>query len=295
MDLQVVKTNKGRHMIRHEVFPGIALEYIRKGKQNIRTKSTSAKDMYEIIHCREGRIEFDNKKDFYYLSEGDILIRKKSYDAEQVFFTQDFYRGLSVEIDVEKTPSCFSCFLEDVNVNPQMVIEKFCGKKDYFIARSGSNLEHVFYEMYDVPENIKTGYIKVKILELMLYLSTADVTCENEAKHSYSREQVALAKEVSGYMISNMSSRITLDDLTKKFHVSGTQLKTTFKGVYGVSIYSYIRKQKMQSAAQMLRNCDDTVLEIAGRYGYENGSKFAKAFKETIGLSPNAYRQSMRG
>ena len=106
---------------------------------------------------------------------------------------------------------------------------------------------------------------------------------------------MALAKEVSAYMISNMNSRITLDDLTKKFHVSGTQLKTTFKGVYGVSIYSYIRKQKMQSAAQMLRNCDDTVLEIAGRYGYENGSKFAKAFKETIGLSPNAYRQSMRG
>ena len=46
----------------------------------------------------------------------------------------------------------------------------------------------------------------------------------------------------------------------------------------------------MKSAARLLRTTDETVLEIAGRYGYENGSKFAKAFRDTMGLSPSEFR-----
>ncbi len=281
-------------MDRYEVFPGINLTYIIKGKQNIKEIREFSKNVYQIMHCRKGRVEFDHSKGFYYLSEGDILVRKKNHEEENVLFTKDVYKGLLIEIDIDKTPSCFSCFLEDVNVNPQVVVNRFCDDENYFIARSSNTIEHVFSEMYDVPENIRKGYLKVKILELLLFLSNIDTSGKHDQKRFYSKEQVALARDVCRYMINNMSSRITLEDLTKKFHVSGTQLKTTFKGVYGVSIYSYIRAEKMQSAAQMLRNSDDTVLEIASRYGYENGSKFAKAFRDTIGLSPNEYRHAMR-
>ena len=31
-------------------------------------------------------------------------------------------------------------------------------------------------------------------------------------------------------------------------------------------------------------------LKIAGQFGYDNGSKFAKAFRGIIGVTPNAYR-----
>ena len=35
---------------------------------------------------------------------------------------------------------------------------------------------------------------------------------------------------------------------------------------------------------------DRTVLDIAGEFGYDNPSKFARAFRAVIGVSPNAYR-----
>ena len=35
---------------------------------------------------------------------------------------------------------------------------------------------------------------------------------------------------------------------------------------------------------------DETVLAIANRFGYDNGSKFAKAFRDVIGVSPSEYR-----
>ena len=40
---------------------------------------------------------------------------------------------------------------------------------------------------------------------------------------------------------------------------------------------------------------DRTVLDIAGQFGYDNGSKFAKAFRDVIGVRPAAYRAGADG
>ena len=32
------------------------------------------------------------------------------------------------------------------------------------------------------------------------------------------------------------------------------------------------------------------VLDIAGQFGYDNASKFAKAFRDVVGVSPREYR-----
>lgn len=97
-------------------------------------------------------------------------------------------------------------------------------------------------------------------------------------------------EEISGYLTEHMDNRITLKKLSGFFHVSGTQIKTAFKAVYGVSFYAYIRTQKMESAAYMLEYTEKSILEIAGEHEYDNGSKFANAFKAVKGMTPTEYR-----
>ena len=53
---------------------------------------------------------------------------------------------------------------------------------------------------------------------------------------------------------------------------------------------AFLRAQKMHGAARLLRTGARTVLDIAGQFGYDNASKFAKAFRSVIGVSPSAYR-----
>lgn len=101
-----------------------------------------------------------------------------------------------------------------------------------------------------------------------------------------------MTKEICSYLAQNMDKRVTINELSEIFHISATQLKVTFKDVSGSSIYAYQRRQKMMAAAMDLSETDDSVLKIAGRYGYENGSKFAKAFRDTMGMSPSAYRNA---
>lgn len=279
-------------MTSYHVFPGIDLIYNDVNASKCTIHTTGIGNIVEINHCREGRIECEFKNEFFYLSKGDLAISRKDHSEHSSYFPVSRYYGITIMIDANHAPRCLSCILEDVNVQPSVLIQKFCSDSEHFVVRSKPCLEHIFSELYYVPDSIKKGYFKIKILELLLFLSGMEVEDDQFASRCYSKTQVTLAKSVCKYLMEHMDSRITIQQLAEEFHVSQTQLKNIFRGVYGVSVYSYIRRQKMQAAAVLLKQSDDTILKIAGKYGYDNGSKFAKAFKDTFGMTPNEYRKA---
>ena len=57
-------------------------------------------------------------------------------------------------------------------------------------------------------------------------------------------------------------------------------------------LYTYVRTEKMRSAARMLRETNESVLTVAMEHGYSNGSKFAKAFRDVMGMTPRQYRKT---
>lgn len=106
-----------------------------------------------------------------------------------------------------------------------------------------------------------------------------------------SQAQINLADNICKYLSDKTEQDICIDDIAKNFHVSKTHLQNSFKGVYGIPIYSYMRTKKMQAAAILLINTKLSVSEIAGRYGYDNPSKFSAAFRKIMGKSPLKYRK----
>ena len=57
--------------------------------------------------------------------------------------------------------------------------------------------------------------------------------------------------------------------------------------MYGDSIYSYLKRYRMNTAASLLiKNLDMSVSEIAHFVGYETTRKFAAAFRQIIGTTP---------
>lgn len=278
-------------MTSYRVFPGITLTYNDVHMQACAAENSKRDTVFEINHCREGRIEYECRDAFCYLTPGDLSVGCKAGMGQGAYFPLRHYYGITIAVDVAVAPKCLSCFLDDVNVHPANLIQKFCAGGRNFIARSNSSIEHIFSELYFVPDAIKKGYFKVKILELFLFLSALDIAHNEAGAHSVSKTQVTLAKNVCKYLSEHMDSRITLEMLSEVFHVSGTSIKNSFRSVYGVSVYSYIRSQKMQKAAFQLKQTDMAVLEIAGQLGYDNGSKFAKAFRDCYGISPRDYRK----
>ena len=143
-----------------------------------------------------------------------------------------------------------------------------------------------------LSEEIRKGYFKVKILELLLFLSAFPIQAA-QPQHGYSLSQVQLAEQIGAYLLQNTERRLTVAELSRHFGASATLVNSSFRGVYGMSPAAFLRAQKMHGAARLLRRTDRTVLDIAGQFGYDNGSKFAKAFRDVIGVSPNAYRSGI--
>ena len=274
----------------YQVFPGITLSYNAVHMDRFELGEAAEGNIIEIHHCREGRIEQQHRDQFFYLMPGDLSIAIRSRTLREYTFPLHHYHGISITVNTDVAPRCFSCFLKDIAVQPLEVAKKFCADDRSHIIRSESYVEHIFSELYSVPDSIRAGYMKIKILELFLVLSGID-TQQQEAPPTLSGLQVRIAKEAAAYMARNLDRRVTISELADHFHVSQTHLKQAFKGVYGVPVYSYGRIQKMQRAALMLIHSERPILEIANECGYDNGSKFAGAFKEIMGETPTEYRK----
>lgn len=287
-----INDNSGEAVMRcYTVFPGIELIYNYVHMQTCSIDADPPENMLEINYCLEGRIECElNNGGYLYLSKGDLSIQLKDGSCYCSYFPLNHYHGISVVIDLNKVPKCLSCILEDVSIDFKGISEKLYRKKTYTVMRAKPCFEHIFSELYTVPDDIKRGYFKIKVLELLLFLSGLDIDAEKDERKYFSKKQVETVKEVKQYLLNHIDEHITLEKLSKEFNISLTSMKTCFKGVYGIAIYSFIRHYKMQSAAVLLQQTDKNILEIAGMVGYENGSKFAGAFKEVMNVRPKEYR-----
>ena len=273
----------------YNVFPGIELSFYSVHMDSFLSRIEEKGNFMEINHCREGCMEQKREEGSVYIMPGDLSVITRRQYFSRYSFPLCHYHGISISINVDAAPECLSCFLEDANVRPKELAWRLCRKENCFIIRSQDYIEHIFSELYQAPENCKKSYFKVKILELLLVLSSID-PAENRTP-SLSKLQTDLAKEAAACLAKNLGRKVTVAELSGRFHVSQTHLQNAFKGVYGVPVSSYIRILKMQSAALQLIHTDTAVLEIAAEFGYSNAGKFASAFQRIMGETPCEYRK----
>lgn len=275
----------------YTVFPGIQLVYHSVHMDYFNIGMVTEGNLIELQHCREGRIEQQFEDEYFYLMPGDLSVALRTKPVDGYHFPLCHYHGITIGIDRTLAEHDVSPLLREIQVQPKELAERLCGDKNSFIIRSEQAIEHIFSELYHVPENIKPGYFKVKVLELLLVLSGRDWESRYISEITLNKSQVSLAHRATAYLLEHMEQHITIQMLAKVLNVSDTYLKRIFKAVYGVPVFSYMRIQKMQSAAQLLIHTERPVAEIAYDFGYNNTSKFSVAFQKVMGDTPGEYRR----
>ena len=147
---------------------------------------------------------------------------------------------------------------------------------------------------YTAVENEK-GKTLHNIIEKLMVITCPDFKIEHESineKSAFLENQVETIKGVHDYLIRNISRRITIEDVAKKFAMNTTTLKTVFKDVYGTSIAAHIKIHRMEEAARLLKETDLSINEVSQHVGYETQSKFSAGFKEHFGISPADFRKA---
>ena len=144
-------------------------------------------------------------------------------------------------------------------------------------------------ETWTSKEDLEIGslrYLTVRLLHELM-----NMPAESEPDTYFTRSQIAIVKEAEALILSNLTRRITAKELAERFGVSESSFKFYVKGILGDSYLNYLRKKRMEKAAELLESTTMKIIEVANAVGYENQDKFAKVFAETYGVSPLEFRR----
>ena len=106
-----------------------------------------------------------------------------------------------------------------------------------------------------------------------------------------SQQQVSRINDVLFYIHQDISRELSAKELADVAAYSEQHFHRIFKDVVGESIHQYIRRTRMEYAAnQLMFDTKSSVLEIANKCGFSSVSSFSRAFKSTFDMSPRAWR-----
>lgn len=92
------------------------------------------------------------------------------------------------------------------------------------------------------------------------------------------------------FVQSHLHEELSLERLAAIAGYSTYHFHRVFRGIAGESADDYIRRLRMEAAAQSLRYRQRSVLEVALDSGYGSHEAFTRAFSRTFGITPSDYQ-----
>ncbi|MBQ6231247.1 MAG: helix-turn-helix transcriptional regulator [Eubacterium sp.] len=92
------------------------------------------------------------------------------------------------------------------------------------------------------------------------------------------------------YIYAHIYDRLTLKELSEHANVSASYLSRQFNKEIGIPLSDYIRERKIEISEELLRDTDESILDIACRLSFASQSHFIQSFKNVMGITPKKYR-----
>ncbi|MFH4488770.1 AraC family transcriptional regulator [Vibrio diabolicus] len=92
------------------------------------------------------------------------------------------------------------------------------------------------------------------------------------------------------YLEQHFNDPLNLLEVAALANLSPYHFHRTFKAVQGETLADFIRRLRLEAAADDLFKSKQPVLNIALEYGFSSSQSLAKAFKQHYGVTPTAFR-----
>ena len=245
--------------------------------------------------------------DFFKVSEQVNTITDKNPRRNSIFLSSTNY-------DLELTYSKNSVLkIVGVLFSPEFL--RKCLKKDILLdimLYTGQRLQNV----NKVPITFEYRQILDEIFETNIHSPISNLILQNrillltekflntflEKRYSINsagrkvkekEKDIKALQEVESILSSNDLEKFpSIEVLSRTAMMSSTKLKTKFKSVYGMKLYEFYNRNRLEKAKEMLQSGKYSVKEVGHDIGFSNLSNFAKAFRKEFGILPNEMLRS---
>lgn len=101
----------------------------------------------------------------------------------------------------------------------------------------------------------------------------------------------ARIKQMLQFIHEQFASAITMGQIAACASVSESECLRCFHSTIGTSPMAYVKKYRLQKAADLLRNTDEKIQDIGALCGFQEMSYFAKTFRNVYGCTPSEWRR----
>lgn len=86
--------------------------------------------------------------------------------------------------------------------------------------------------------------------------------------------------------------KMTLAALSGKLGYSEYYTSRMFSNISGMRLKDYVRYRKLAFALKEVRDTENKILDIAMKYGFSSHEAFTRAFRNSFGVTPSAFRKN---
>lgn len=216
-----------------------------------------------IIHS--GKSNNNDLIDICYIVDNDYLMSKNNEYNTDKFFTELINAKIELPVICSKNEG-----YEQLKKPLQMI--DFCveNRGPFFQLEIKRSLFDFFIELY------KNNYLSM----------TPQSSNRNETK--------SIIKQSISYIQQNASSKLTIDEIASHVGLSSSYFMKLFKESTKMTCVEYIKILRLNNAANMLKETDESILQIAQSCGFFNLSLFNREFKRYYSITPSLYRKKYK-
>lgn len=101
-------------------------------------------------------------------------------------------------------------------------------------------------------------------------------------------------RKCKSYIMHHLNQSLSPAHLADQLHISQDYLLHLFSEQEGLTLMEYIRKARVEAAANMLKYSDYPVQRIAEYYQFKTQTHFGVVFKKYMDMTPTAYRKTYK-
>lgn len=204
------------------------------------------------------------------------------------FPKQEAYQYICVGLK----PSMFNQMLSEFDVFDQDILKKTQNGEPFSLfsnSRMISYLQLNAVELIQAPpivDSLKIPYIKSKVKELTILTLGEYAQSKLKLPEKLSVTDLDRLYNAKNWLTVNFLAPQTLEGISKAFLLNEFKLKSGFKKLFGITVFGYIQRLRMEHSLLLLNSGGFTVGEVAAIIGYESDSSFIRSFKQYFGCPP---------
>ncbi|KRN30004.1 AraC family transcriptional regulator [Liquorilactobacillus mali] len=246
-----------------------------------------------LDYCYTGHVDYATvDKQNVFFEPGFLKLDWREKQNMKYLFPSHQYSGVTIIIN-KKAKEETLVQMTGGRFNLDTISDNYRKNGDYVFLKTAF-IDRLFEDLRTPTLEHSITYLRLKVAELLIYLSSKTIAKNNCPKEIISVGILDKIRRLRQYLDQNFTKQLSLEMLSHKFEVSTTAMKKGYREFYGASIHVYLREKRIEKACELLKKTNYHVARIANEVGYTNPSKFTAMFKKNKKITPSKYRSLYR-